>query len=229
LVAYILAGFVLGTVTQEFARGIRARMRMYQESLPLALANLVNRNRRRYGGYIVHVAILLYFVGWAGMAFRVTREATLAPGESVTMRSPYGHDWTFTFLGISQYTALNRQVSAATLEIAKDGTKVGVIKSEKRQHVDSFGNKTFEPSTEVGIQSDLREDLYLVYAGSIAGTERSNFAITINPLVWWVWAGGALLVFGGFITMWPGGRPTGTLRREAQPGFEAELVGTGSV
>ncbi|MEK6688262.1 MAG: heme lyase CcmF/NrfE family subunit [Gemmatimonadota bacterium] len=229
LVAYILAGFVLGTVTQEFTRGTRARMRMYHEALPLALANLVNRNRRRYGGYIVHVAILLYFVGWAGMAFRVTREATLAPGESVTMRSPYGHDWTFTFLGISQYAALNRQVSAATLEIAKDGTKVGVIKSEKRQHVDSFGNKTFEPSTEVGIQSDLREDLYLVYAGSIAGTERSNFAITINPLVWWVWAGGALLVFGGFITMWPGGRPTGTLRREAQPGFEAELVGTGSV
>lgn len=228
LVAYILAGFVLGTVTQEFTRGTRARMRMYHEALPLALANLVNRNRRRYGGYIVHVAILIYFVGWAGMAFRVTREATLAPGESVTMRSPYGHDWTFTFLGISQYAALNRQVSAATLEIARDGTKVGVIKSEKRQHIDSFGNKTFEPSTEVGIQSDLREDLYVVYAGSIAGTERSNFAITINPLVWWVWAGGALLVFGGLITMWPGGRPTGTLQRDAQPGFEAELVGTGS-
>ena len=228
LAAFTLAGFVLGTVTQEFGRGTRARMRMYQEALPIALANLINRNRRRYGGYIVHVAILTYFVGWAGMAFRVTREATLAPGESISIQSPYGHTWTFTHLGVSQYAALNRQVSAATLEVAKDGVRVGRIKSEKRQHVDSFGRKTFEPSTEVGIRSDLREDLYVVYAGSIAGTERSNFAITINPLVWWVWAGGGLLVFGGLITMWPGGRPAGPVVREAQPGFETELVGAGS-
>ena len=102
-----------------------------------------------------------------------------------------------------------------------------MIKSEKRQHIDSFGNKTFEPSTEVGIRSGLREDIYVVYAGSIAGTEEANFAISINPLVWWVWFGGVVLTAGGLLAMWPGGRtaaPTG--RRDVQSGFEAQLVGT---
>jgi cytochrome c-type biogenesis protein CcmF len=225
--ALMLAAFVLGTVTQEYARGTRARMRMYGEAAPLALVRLVGRNRRRYGGYLVHVGILVYFVAFAGSAFKVTREVTLSPGESVEVRSPYGHTYAFTHLGVSQYEALNRLVSAATLELRRDGEKIGVIKSEKRQHVDSFGNKSFEPSTEVGIRSDLREDVYVVYAGSIAGTEQANFAITINPLVWWVWAGGVILVLGGLLTMWPGGRVAApALRKDVQAGFEAQLVGT---
>ena len=225
--ALMLAAFVLGTVAQEYARGTRARMRMYGEAVPLALVRLVGRNRRRYGGYLVHVGILVYFVAFAGSAFKVTREVTLSPGESVEVRSPYGHTYAFTHLGVSQYEALNRLVSAATLELRRDGEKIGVIKSEKRQHVDSFGKKSFEPSTEVGIRSDLREDVYVVYAGSIAGTEQANFAITINPLVWWVWAGGVILVLGGLLTMWPGGRVAApALRKDVQAGFEAQLVGT---
>jgi cytochrome c-type biogenesis protein CcmF len=225
--ALMLAAFVLGTVAQEYGRGTRARMRMYGEAAPLALVRLVGRNRRRYGGYLVHVGILVYFVAFAGSAFKVTREVTLSPGESVEVRSPYGHTYAFTHLGVSQYEALNRLVSAATLELRRDGEKIGVIKSEKRQHVDSFGKKSFEPSTEVGIRSDLREDVYVVYAGSIAGTEQANFAITINPLVWWVWAGGVILVLGGLLTMWPGGRVAApALRKDVQAGFEAQLVGT---
>ena len=225
--ALMLAAFVLGTVAQEYGRGTRARMRMYGEAAPLALVRLVGRSRRRYGGYLVHVGILVYFVAFAGSAFKVTREVTLSPGESVEVRSPYGHTYAFTHLGVSQYEALNRLVSAATLELRRDGEKIGVIKSEKRQHVDSFGKKSFEPSTEVGIRSDLREDVYVVYAGSIAGTEQANFAITINPLVWWVWAGGVILVLGGLLTMWPGGRVAApALRKDVQAGFEAQLVGT---
>ena len=67
----------------------------------------------------------------------------------------------------------------------------------------------------------------MVYAGSIAGTEQANFAISINPLVWWVWAGGVILVLGGLLAMWPGGRATApAARRDVQSGFEAQLVGT---
>ncbi len=205
LMALGLGGFVAGTVSQEFFRGARARQRIHGEAVWLALARLVSRNRRRYGGYIVHTAILVYFVGFSGMAFVVTKETTLRVGEKVEIKSPFGHTYTLTHLGVSQYDALNRRVSAASLELYRDGRRVGVIASEKRQHVDSFGKPTFQPSTEVGIRSDLREDLYLVYAGSVDGTERSTFRITINPLVWWVWAGGVLLVLGGLITMWPSG------------------------
>jgi cytochrome c-type biogenesis protein CcmF len=226
-VAISLAGFVAGTVAQEFYRGVRARRRMHGESAVLAFARLVGRNRRRYGGYIVHVGVLIYFVAFAGMAFKREREATLKPGESVEIGSPFGHTYRFTHMGVSQYEALNRIVSAATVEVAKDGRPLGLMTSEKRQHVDSFKRPTFEPSTEVGIRSNLQEDLYIVYAGSVNGTEEAVYRFNINPLVWWVWFGGFVLALGGILAMWPGGGPTGPAPRRAQAGYEVTLVGVG--
>jgi cytochrome c-type biogenesis protein CcmF len=227
LMTFTLAAFVAGTVVQEFYRGVRARRRMHGESVPTAFLRLVERNRRRYGGYIVHVGVLIYFVAFAGMAFKVEREATLKPGESVALRSPFGHTYTFTHVGISQYEALNRVVSAATVQVAVDGKPAGLLTSEKRQHVDSFKRPTFEPSTEVGIRSGLREDLYLVFAGAVGGTEEAVYRFNINPLVWWVWFGGFVLAFGGIVTMWPGGGPTMAAPRRAQGGYGVSLVGAG--
>jgi len=225
LMAISLGGFVAGTVVQEFYRGVRARMRMHTESAPMALAHLVGRNRRRYGGYIVHIGMLIYFVAFAGMAFKREQEATLKPGQSVVMRSPFGHTYTFTHLGVSQYEALNRIVSAATVEVTKDGKPDGLITSEKRQHVDSFKRPTFEPSTEVGIRSGLQEDVYVVFAGAVNGTEEAVYRFNLNPLVWWVWYGGFVLVFGGLLTMWPGGGPVVHGPRGAPAGYRTELVG----
>ncbi len=227
LMTFALAGFVAGTVVQEFYRGVRARHRMHGESVPLALLRLIERNRRRYGGYIVHVGVLIYFVAFAGMAFKVEREATLKPGESVELRSPFGHTYTFTHVGISQYEALNRIVSAATVQVAVDGKPAGLLTSEKRQHVDSFKRPTFEPSTEVGIRSGLREDLYLVFAGAVGGTEEAVYRFNVNPLVWWVWFGGFVLAFGGIVTMWPGGGPAIARPRRTQAGYGVALVDAG--
>jgi cytochrome c-type biogenesis protein CcmF len=226
VVSLTIGGFVLGTLLQEFYRGTRARHNMYQESFPYALVRLIGRNRRRYGGYIVHLGILTYFIAFAGYAFKLDKEATLKPGESVEVRSPFGHTYTLTHLGVSQYQALNRAVSAATVEVSRDGNKLGLLKSEKRQHVDGLGRPTFEPSTEVGIRSDLREDLYLVFAGSVNGTEEAVYRVTIIPLVWWLWFGGGILAVGGLITMWPSGAPT-PVERKAQAGYGVTLVGAG--
>jgi cytochrome c-type biogenesis protein CcmF len=223
--ALALAGFVAGTIGQEFYRGIRARRRMHGESTLLAFGRLIARNRRRYGGYIVHAGILTYFVAFAGMAFKRQQEATLKPGDSVEMRSPFGHSYRFTHMGISQYEALNRIVSAATIEVTKDGRPAGLMTSEKRQHVDSFKRPTFEPSTEVAIRSNLQEDVYIVFAGSVEGTEEAVYRFTINPLVWWVWFGGLILVFGGLVTLWPGEGTSITGPRRVQPGYEVTLVG----
>src|SRR5690349_14509007 len=99
-VAIGLGAFVLGTVTQEFDRGARARRRQYGEVYVLALGRLLARNRRRYGGYIVHTGIVILFVAFAGMAFKTETEATLRPGESVSLRCPYGGTYTFTSLGL---------------------------------------------------------------------------------------------------------------------------------
>jgi cytochrome c-type biogenesis protein CcmF len=225
LVALALAGFVAGTIVQEFWRGVRARRRMHGESVLLAFGRLIARNRRRYGGYLVHVGVLIYFVAFSGMAFRRQMEATLKPGESVEMASPFGHRYRLTHMGISQYEALNRVVSAATVEIVKDGRPAGIMTSEKRQHVDSFGRPTFEPSTEVGIRSGLQEDLYIVFAGAVNGTEEAVYRFTINPLVWWLWFGGFVLVLGGIVTMWPGGGPVIAGPRRAQAGYEVTLAG----
>jgi cytochrome c-type biogenesis protein CcmF len=221
-----LAGFVTGTIVQEFYRGVRARRRMHGESAPLAFARLVARNRRRYGGYLVHAGIVIYFVGFSGMAFKREIEATLKPGQSATLASPFGHTYTFTHVGVSQFEALNRIVSAATVQVAKDGRPTGLMSSEKRQHVDSFRRPTFEPSTEVGIRSDLQEDVYITYAGSVAGTEEAVYRFTINPLVWWVWFGGFVLAFGGLVTMWPGGGATVITPRRAVA--QPRLAGVGA-
>ena len=227
LIALSLSGFVIGTVAQEFGRGVRARMRMYSEAVPVALGRLMSRNRRRYGGYLVHIGIVLYFVAATGYGFQVKTEHDLVPGESVTMRSPYGHDVTFTHLGVSQYEVLNRHVSAATLSITSDGKSIGNLTSEKRQHVDSFGRQTFEPSTEVGLRYGLREDIYVVYGGTTDGTERSVFTLVINPMVTWFWIGAGVLVIGGLLAMWPGGPQIRTRKRlpNQQAGYAASMTG----
>jgi cytochrome c-type biogenesis protein CcmF len=225
IMALALAGFVAGTIVQEFWRGVRARRRMHGEPVPTAFVRLIGRNRRRYGGYLVHVGVLIYFVAFSGMAFKREMEATLKPGQSVQMQSPFGHTYTLTHMGVSQFEALNRIVSAATVSVAKDGKPEGLMTSEKRQHVDSFKRPTFEPSTEVGIRSGLQEDLYITYAGSVNGTEEAVYRFTINPLVWWLWFGGFVLVFGGVVTMWPGGGPTVAAPRRAVAGYEVALVG----
>jgi len=221
LMAVGLGGFVVATVLQEFGRGASARHRQYGEPLALACVRLVGRNRRRYGGYIVHTGIVLLFVAFAGMAFKTETQATLRPGESATLRSPYGHVYTLTHLGISQYDALNRRVTAALVEVRRDGKLTGRLKTEKRQHMDALGRNTFEPSTEVGIQSGLREDLYVVLGGLVDGTEQAVYRFTINPLVWWVWFGGYVLVMGGLIVLWPGGGPPAV--RRTQAGYAVKL------
>jgi cytochrome c-type biogenesis protein CcmF len=197
---------------------------MYSESFPTAFAHLIARNRRRYGGYIVHAGMVIYFVAFSGMAFKREREATLKPGDSVELTSPYGDTYRLTHQGISQYEALNRVVTAAAVEVTRNGRRIGVMSSEKRQHVDSFGRPTFEPSTEVAIKSTPREDLYIVFAGAVSGTEEAVYRFTINPLVMWVWIGAVVLVVGGLLTMWPGSGPTGLPRRE-QAGYQVQLVG----
>jgi cytochrome c-type biogenesis protein CcmF len=226
LLAFSLGAFVLATVTQEFARGARARHRQYGEPTALAVVRLLARNRRRYGGYIVHVAIVLLFIGFAGMAFKTETQAMLRPGESIELKSPYGQVYKFTHLGISQYNALNRQITAALVEVRRDGKLIGRLRTEKRQHVDALGRATFEPSTEVGIRSGLREDLYVVLAGLVNGTEQAVYRFTINPLVWWVWFGGFVLVIGGLIVLWPGGVAVavkGSTASRVQAGYAVKL------
>jgi cytochrome c-type biogenesis protein CcmF len=225
LMAFALSGFVVGAIGQEFIRGVGARHRLHGENYALAFARLVGRNRRRYGGYIVHLGVVVLFVAFAGNAFKKEMEASLEPGESVTMRSPFGYEYTFTHVGVSQYEQLNRFVSAASLEVTRGDKLLGIMTSEKRQYWNSFKEAQFQPSTEAAIESGLREDIYVVFAGAVDGTEEAVYRITLNPLVWWLWFGGLVMVIGGAITVWPGGGgPTRASLRRAMAGYQVQMV-----
>ena len=204
-----------GTIIQEFYKGIAARNKMHGENIAVAFVNLIARNRRRYGGYIVHAGIVILFSAFAGMAFKAEHDVTLADGESFTTQDPYGREWTFTSDGISAFKAMNREVVAISLMSTMDGKPQPPLTSEKRQHFDSRGNPTFQPSTEVGILTQSKQDVYLVLAGTIG--DRAEIRINFNPLVAWVWNGGLLMALGGLIVMWP------QSERKRQGGYVTEL------
>jgi cytochrome c-type biogenesis protein CcmF len=205
LVSYMLCGFVSATIVQEFYKGTTARRSMHGEGWGAALYRLVVRNRRRYGGYIVHAGIVMLFAAFAGLAFRTQNDVSLGAGESYEVVDPYGHSWRFISQGVSTNRVLNRESTGITLEAYRDGKRLGLVTSEKRQYFDTQGRSQFEPTTEVGIIETLRLDTYVVLAGVVgaSGEERGELQITFNPLVMWVWIGGFVMMIGGLIVMWP--------------------------
>src|SRR5687767_7653415 len=215
LVSYFLATFVGGTIVQEFSKGIGARRSIHGESLGTAFIRLVARNRRRYGGYIVHAGIVMLFAAFAGMAFKKEYDVSLASGQAFEATDPYGARWRFVSQGVSTSRSLNRDIVSVALDVTRNGKPIGLITSEKRQYFDSQRRPTFEPSTEVGIRSDAKQDAYVVLAG--VRDEAAELRITFNPLVVWVWIGGAIMAFGGLIVMWP------QAERRKQSGYATQL------
>jgi cytochrome c-type biogenesis protein CcmF len=216
LIAYTLAGFVAATIGQEFQKGISARRHIHGESLPIATVRLVARNRRRYGGYIVHAGIVVLFCAFAGLAFKKDHDVQLRAGESKELVDPLGHHWRFVSQGVSTSETLNRFVTAVGLEVWRDGKNEGILTSEKRQYFDSNKQPQFEPSTEVGIRPSPKMDLYVVLAG--VRDDNAELRISFNPLVVWVWIGGMIMAFGGLIVMWPQAE-----KRRAPSGYVATL------
>jgi len=217
LVAYALCGFVTGTIVQEFYKGIRARQSIHGESIFTGFVRLVARNRRRYGGYIVHAGIVMLFAAFAGLAFRTEHDVTLKTGEAFETKDPYGHQWRFVSQGVSTSNSIDRDVVAVGLEMFRDGKRMGVISSEKRTYVDSRRNPLFQPTTEVAIHTTAKLDTYLVLAG-VRGPDIAELRVTFNPLVVWVWIGGFLMMIGGLVVMWPQAE-----RRRAQGGYAAVM------
>jgi cytochrome c-type biogenesis protein CcmF len=229
IVFYGLAAFVATTITQEFVKGIGARRRMYSEGLFAASTRLVIRNRRRYGGYIVHFGVVVMFAAFAGMFFKKDyAEVELKQGETYAATDPWGDTWTFTSQGMSRYKTLNREVTAITLETARNGKPMGYMVAEKRQHFDATGATTFEPSTEVAINEMAKQDVYVFFSG-LLDAETAVLHIHFNPLVVWVWMGGFIMAFGGIIVMWPQAqaRERGYVA-ELAPQHEGALAGAGA-
>jgi cytochrome c-type biogenesis protein CcmF len=186
-----LCGFVVGTVTGEYARGIRARMRQ-GESPVGAFFGLVRRNQRRYGGYVVHLAAVLVFVGFAGAAFNLEETRLLRPGES----------WE-----LGRYRLEYRQArpvrhahyagAVARVALYDQGEPVGILAPEKRMYFQQE-----QPTTIPAVSSTLREDVYVILAG-LEADQSAALKVYVNPLVNWIWIGGLVFVLGNALVLWP--------------------------
>ena len=189
--------FVLGTVTLEYYRGVRLRRRNAGEGYPQALATLVSRNRTRYGGYIVHLAILLIALGVIGANLHQKElEVTLAPGEAATVGG-----YTLTYRGVRESRTADALVSEARLDVSRDGKPVAVSRP-KRVVYDNFES---QPTSKIAIRSTFKEDLYVLLAAW--DDQVATFVIFVNPMVMWLWIGGGVFLFGTLVAAWPQAQP----------------------
>jgi len=194
LVAFSLCGFVLCTILYEWFRETRARHRMRAENYLKAFWGLIWANKPRYGGYIVHIAIILIAVGVIGSSvYDVEKEAALKPGESMAIKG-----YTLTYKGMDRYQTQSKLVVTATLSVYNEGKLIGELVPEKYFH------RSYQQAvTEVAIRTTLLEDLYVILVGwDEDGT--TAFKVLVNPLVNWIWIGGGVLVLGGLIAFGPG-------------------------
>jgi cytochrome c-type biogenesis protein CcmF len=194
LTAQLLCIFVGATVIQEFWRGARARQRTVGDSIPMALLKLIVKNRRRYGGYIVHVGIVLIFLGFSGNAFNRQGEGSLEPGQSMNLGS-----YSLTFLNTDQREDATMEQFGVNLLLTQGSRELAVLFPQKNWY-----KKNEQLASEVAIYSTLKEDFYVVLAG-FEGSKISLIAY-LNPLVQFFWIGGIVMIVGGIIAALPGGR-----------------------
>ena len=233
LLTFALGAFVFATIFIEFQKGTKARSAIEGEGPVRAFFSMIQRNRRRYGGYIVHAGLVVTFMGFAGQAYDVEEEMVLQPGESAEVRSPFGHTYRLTYQDMSWYTATNMTKLIASIRVEKDGRPAGLFTAEQRTY-----RQRPETSSEVGIKRAWNEDLYLILAGVddpngvVQGTNPrplTTFRVLVNPLVPWIWLGGFIMAMGTLIAMWPSApgavRPRARRGREEPVEPEPELVG----
>jgi cytochrome c-type biogenesis protein CcmF len=193
-VAFSLAAFALGTVIVEFRRGASARQHMISERPARALINLVAKNNRRYGGYIIHIGVALAFIAIVGSSFFKTEvKATIKPGGSFDI-GPYD----LVFVGLKHDETPHLESARAEVEVLRNGAPVAVMHPGKL-----FYKRPQQPATSVAIRSTPANDLYLVLASIDDDSGLVTFQVFLTPLVFWLWAGGVIMAFGTLIVMWP--------------------------
>jgi cytochrome c-type biogenesis protein CcmF len=198
LIAYTFAAFVLATIALEFVRGTRARKALGASSWPGAFSSLISRNRRRYGGYVVHAAIVLFAIGIAGSsAFDSVAEARLTRGEAMSIG-----DYRLTYASLDERLAANATEIRAELRVTRGDDDLGTLEAGKNAY-------TIEQqvSNEVGIRSDplTGEDLFVI-AEQIDPDGAVYFRVFVKPLVNLIWVAGLVFLLGSLITLWPDAR-----------------------
>jgi cytochrome c-type biogenesis protein CcmF len=194
LIAYTFSAFVLGSIGYEFVRGTRARRGLDGGTWFGAFSSLVGRNRRRYGGYVVHASIVLLAIGVAGSsAYDTTRIQKLRPGESMQVA-----DYKLTYAGTVTRQAQNAQELRALVDVERDGKRLGRIEPGK-----NFYPVEQQSSNEPAIRTDRLTlgDLFVILERTQGNTV--TLKAIDEPLVNLIWLAGFVFLAGALVALWP--------------------------
>ncbi len=190
-----------GTVTlMEYWRGVSARHRAHGENYFSAMAHLVARNRRRYGGYLIHFGVLFATIGIVGMEFyQVETQQNVGLGESFSITSPFTGKYDLTFKGLKQVPGKpGVENTVGELQVSHDGKVVDTISPYRE-----FFVRQQQPMTIPGIHRQGMSELYVIIAGWEPDGQSASFKAYINPLINWLWFGGIVFVLGTMVAAWP--------------------------
>jgi len=193
LISFGFCLFVALTVIVEFYKGANSIAGRTGMNLLHAAVELTHRNTRRYGGYLVHMGIVLMFIGFTGRAFNQSEVKEMSQGD--TMR--IGH-YQLRMAGLDQGENANYLWYRGTFDVTKDGQPIGTLHPEKR-----LFKASRESTSEVAIRQRLNEDLYVNFGGMSDDNQRAVIQAFVNPLVTWVWLGGLVLIGGTLICLVP--------------------------
>ena len=194
LLSFSLCAFVMATIVVEFWRGLRARQAMVGEGATTALLRLVAKNRRRYGGYIIHIGVVMIFVAITGTAaFRQEQQVALEPGETLAIGG-----YALRFDGVQEHETPHIAYLTGAVAVLRDGRVIDTLHPEKR-----FYKKPEQPTTEVAIRSTLGSDLYVVLGSYDEASKTATIVAYVNPLIGFLWWGGIVAALGTVVTIWP--------------------------
>ena len=200
LLGFWLAALVLAVTVHEFWRAMWARHRRSGEGLPSALLHLVARNRRRYGGYTIHLGVVFMALGIIGMnLFQTQTQGTVAAGQSLQMGQ-----YVITYKSLAQFPYTDgRTVTRAVVDISRNGKSIGEVYPRQDYYPDSQENMTIP-----GVRSSAEGDVYVILVGwEPVSSQGATFKIYDNPLINWLWFGAFVFIFGTLIAAWPDKEP----------------------
>lgn len=195
LVAFTLSAFVVLTIVFDTAWAIRARWRLAGEGIPAALATLMMRDQRRYGGFIVHLGVVLLVLGIAGsMSYSVQREVTLGTGQSLTIDRFH-----IRFEGLEASEQPTHFRVEGLFRVSNNGHEIGVLNPALK-----YFPIQASPVGRAVFRSTFTEDLYLILSGfSDLRQGQATLKVLVRPLMAWIWIGGAVITLGTLVALWP--------------------------
>lgn len=192
-VAFCASAGVVTAISSEFLRGANVMRTQTGKNLAASMLLLVRKNARRYGGYIVHFGVVIIFIGLAGSAFNRSTEQEMDFRQSMKV-GPY----TLVCQDYTQDSNANYDSEYALLDVYRNGKKITQLAPEKRFYLASQ-----QVSTIVANHSTLAWDLYVIYAGQNADTNRPVIKVFLNPLVAWIWIGVVVIIIGTGVALAP--------------------------